>query len=135
MRRQHHWAEEAEKILKWYFTLQEFEFTSELRSVGTTFYYVEEIPVGTMKLNFQVTEWVENERIVFRMTSGEFLKDDEQSWTLEKTANGCKFIFLEDGEFPFGIFGKLLGLFARIGSRANVKKMLVMLKGLVEGNN
>ena len=123
---------EPENILEWNFPLEEFEFTSKHSGVGATFYYVEEMPRGTMKLHFEITEWVENERIVFHMTTGEFLKDDEQSWILERTPSGCRFIFLENAVFPYGIIGRFLGMFARIGSQSNVKKMLAKLKNLAE---
>jgi hypothetical protein len=123
---------DPEKILKWYFPLEVFEFTNKLRGIGTTFYYVEKMPGGRMKLHFEVTHWVKNEQISFHMTSGEFLKADHQSWIIEKAPNGCEFIFLEDAEFPYGVIGKLMGLFARINSQANVKKMLAKLKSLAE---
>ena len=125
---------EAEKIRAWYFPLLEFEFTSDHRGVGTTFSYVEKTPGGTMKINFAVTEWVENETMAFKMTSGEFLKGDDQSWTVERTDTGCRFIFQENAEFPYGVLGKVMGAFAQIGSKANVKEMLRKLKGLVESN-
>lgn len=125
---------EPEKILDWYFPLQEFKFTSEHRGLGASFFYVEGMPFGLIKLNFQVTEWVENKTIAFRMTAGEFLKGDEQSWTVEETDAGCRFIFQENAEFPYGFLGKVLGVFARIGSQSNVKKMLLRLKRLVEEN-
>jgi uncharacterized protein YndB with AHSA1/START domain len=124
---------EPEKILEWYFPLEEFQYTSEQRAgVGTTFYYVEASPVGSVKLNFTVTEWVENRRIAFRMTSGDFLKAAEQSWTVEPTPSGSMFTFDEEGEFPYGLIGKLMALFARMGSQANVRKMLTRLKSLAE---
>jgi hypothetical protein len=39
---------------------------------------------------------------------------------------------MEDFKLPYGIVGKILGLFARFGSQANVKKMLTKLKSLAE---
>jgi uncharacterized protein YndB with AHSA1/START domain len=123
---------DPDRIRSWYLPLVEFEFTCQHRGAGTTFYYVEEMPVGTMKLDFEVTEWEENERIEFHMTAGEFLAADHQSWMLEKTPDGCRFIFREDAEFPYGILGKFMGIFARIGSQANVNKMLAKLKSLAE---
>ncbi len=124
---------EPEKILEWYFPLQEFEYTGEQRSgVGTTFTYAEESPGGLMRLNFQATEWVENERIVFSMTSGDFLKSDEQRWIVETTPSGSRFVFEEEAKFPYGILGTILGAFARIASQANVRKMLGKLKSLAE---
>jgi len=124
---------EPEKILKWCITLQKFEYTSEQRrGVGTTIYFEEKAGGPLMKLNFTVTEWVDNERLTFNMTSGNFAKGYEQRWTLEATPSGSRFTFMEDFKLPYGIVGKILGLFARFGSQANVKKMLTKLKSLAE---
>ena len=124
---------EPEKILKWCITLQKFEYTSEQRrGVGTTIYFEEKAGGPLMKLNFTVTEWVDNERLAFNMTSGNFAKGYEQRWTLEATPSGSRFTFMEDFKLPYGIIGKILGLFARFGSQANVEKMLAKLKSLAE---
>ena len=124
---------EPEKILKWCITLEKFEYTGEQRSgVGTPFRFEERIPGRLMKLNFVVTEWAENERLAFNMTSGDFAKGYEQRWTVETTPSGSRFTFMEDIELPYGIIGEILGLFAQLGSQANVRKMLAKLKSLAE---
>jgi len=123
---------EPEKILKWCITLQKFEYTGEQRSgVGTPFYF-EEKAVGVMKLNFAVTDWVENERLAFSLTSGKGVKAYEQRWTIEATPPGSRFTFMEQVELPFGIIGKLLGLVGQRSSEAHVGEMLAKLKSLVE---
>jgi len=76
-----------------------------------------------MKLNFAVSEWVENKRLAFRMTSGNMVKGYEQSWTVEATSSGSRFTFVEQVEFPYGPIGKVLGLFARSSSESHVKEM------------
>ena len=126
---------EPEKILKWCITFQKFEYTGEKRnSVGTTFYLEEKAgPMPLMKLNFVVTEWVENERLAFRMTSGSWLKSYEQGWTVRANPAGSRFTFIEDVELPLGIIGKLVGVVGQLSSAATVKKMLVILKSLAEG--
>jgi len=125
---------EPEKILKWFSLLQKFEYTSEQRSgVGTPFYIEEKAgPMPLMKLNFTVTEWVENERLAFNMTSGNFVKGYEQIWTVEATPSGSRFTFMEQVKLPYGIIGKVMGLFARRGSGATVGQMLPKLKSLAE---
>ena len=124
---------EPEKILKWCITFKKFEYTREQRSgVGTPFYIEEKAAGPLMKLNFTVTEWVENERLVFSMTSGTGVKGYEQRWIIEATPSGSRFTFMENVELPFGIIGRLIGLFARFGSQVNVNKMLVELKSLAE---
>jgi len=124
---------EPEKILKWCITFLKLEYTGEQRSgVGTTFYLEEKAGGPLMKLNFRITEWVENERVAFSMISGNFVKGYEQSWTVEATPSGSRFTFMEEIKFPYGIVGKIMGLFAKRGSEATVGKMLPKLKSLAE---
>jgi len=125
---------EPEKILKWCITFKKFEYTSEQRSgVGTPFYLEEKAgPMPLMKLNFSVTEWVENERLAFSMTSGTGVKGYEQRWMVENIPSGSRFTFMEEVELPFGIIGKLIGLVGQNMSKATVGKMLVILKSLAE---
>jgi uncharacterized protein YndB with AHSA1/START domain len=125
---------EPEKILKWCITFKKFEYTGDQRSgVGTPFYIEEKAgPMPLMKLNFAVTEWVENERLAFKLTSGTGVKAYEQKWMVEATPTGSKFTFMEDVELPFGIIGKLMGAVGRSSSEAHVKEMLVILKSLAE---
>ena len=125
---------EPEKILKWCITFKKFDYTGDQCSgVGTPFYIEEKAgPMPLMKLNFKVTEWVENERLAFSVTSGSGGKRYDQSWKVEAIPSGSRFTFMENFELPYGIIGKILGLFARFGSQANVGKMLAKLKGLAE---
>ena len=124
---------EPEKILEWCITFLKFEYTGEQRSgVGTTFYLEEKAGGPLMKLNFRITEWVENERVAFSMISGTFVKGYEQSWTVEATPSGSRFTFMEEVKLPYGIIGKIMGLFAQRGSEATVGKMLPKLKSLAE---
>ena len=129
-----HFLVEPENILKWCITFRKFEYTGEQRSgVGTPFYIEEKAGGPLMKLNFAVTDWVENEKLAFRMTSGTGVKGYEQAWIVETTPSGSRFTFEENVEISFGIIGKILGLFAQFGSQASVKKMLAKLKSLAEG--
>lgn len=124
---------EPEKILKWYIPLQKFEYTSEQRGgVGTPFYVEEKAAGRLMKLNFAVTEWVENEKLAFSMTSGNFAKGVEHRWIVEATPSGSRFTFMIQIELPYGIIGKILGLFAQRSEESTIREMLVKLKSLVE---
>ena len=124
---------EPERILKWCITFLKLEYTGEQRSgVGTTFYLEEKAGGPLMKLNFRITEWVENERVAFSMISGNFVKGYEQSWTVEATPSGSRFTFMEEVKLPYGIIGKIMGLFGQRGSEATVGKMLPKLKSLAE---
>ena len=60
---------EPEKILNWFTLLRKFEYTGEQRSgTGTTFYYEEKSGPRLMRFNFEVTEWMEKEKIAFVST-------------------------------------------------------------------
>jgi len=125
---------EPEKILKWCTTFKKLEYTSEQRSgIGTSLYIEEKVTGPLMKLNFEVTEWVENERLAFRMTSGTGVKAYEQRWTIEPTPAGSTFTFMEEVKLPFGILGSLLEVLVRGRSEAYVDEMLGKLKSLAEG--
>ena len=124
---------ETDRILKWFYLLQKFEYTGEQRSdVGTTFYYEEKSAGRLMKLHYKVTEWVENERLAFIMTSGP-LKKDDQIWSIEAMPSGSRFTLTEDVEMPWGIIGKIMEVLLvgrTIGKHQ--EEILANLKGLAE---
>ena len=124
---------QPEKILEWCLTFKRFEYTGNQQSGAGTAFYVEEKAGGPlMKLNFVVTEWEENRKLAFSMTSGTFVKGYEQTWSVHATPTGSVFTFMEEVRLPFGVIGKAMELFAGRGSAATVKKMLARLKSLVE---
>ena len=123
---------EAEKVPQWFTLLQKFEYTGDKRTgVGATFYY-EEKSVQLMKLNFKITEWVEKQKLAYKMTSGNFVKGDEIKWAIEVTPSGSKFTYFEEVTMPWGFLGKFIGLFAQSGLKAEVNKMLPILKSMAE---
>jgi uncharacterized protein YndB with AHSA1/START domain len=124
---------EPEKILKWFTLLQKFEYTGEKRSgVGATFYYEEKSGGQLMKCHYKVTDWVENKKIAFGVTSGSLNKDD-QVWSVEAAPAGSRFTMYEDLEMPMGIFGKIIGaLFGQMMVGGDMKKILANLKKLAE---
>ena len=85
-----------------------------------------------MKMNFEVTEWVENKRIRLKMISGASLKSYEQLWTLSPTDTGTEFTFYEEIVFPLGVIGKLGGLVTQGSSNKFVMEMQAKLKSIVE---
>ena len=124
---------EPEKILEWYTLLQKFGYTGEQRhKVGAPFYFEEKVATGLMKLNCVVTEYVENEKFAFKMTSGNMMKSYEERWTVEVTPSGSHFTFMEQGELPYGIIGRIIGPLAQRSSAAIIEKMLAKLKSLAE---
>lgn len=124
---------EPDKILKWCVTFRKFEYTSEQHScVGATFYLEEKAGGLLMKLNFNIIEWLKNECIAFRMTSGNFVKDYKQRWTIESIPSGSRFTFMEVVKLPYGIIGKVMEFFGQRRSEATVGKMLLILRNLAE---
>ena len=124
---------EPSNILKWCITFKKFEYTTGQRSgIGTPFYVEEKAGGPLMKLNFTVTEWADNQKLAFKMASGNFVKGYEQRWAIEPIPSGSRFTFTEDVRLPYGVIGKFLGLFARSGSEAHVKEMLDKLKSCAE---
>ncbi len=124
---------EPEKIVRWFNLLRKFEYTGDKRGgAGTTFYYEEKSGGQLMKLNYKVTEWVENKKLAFGMTSGS-LKKDDQVWSIEAIPSGSRFTMFEDVEMPMGIFGKIIGaLFGGMMIGKNMEKILANLKRLAE---
>jgi len=124
---------EPEKILKWFTLLRKFEYTSDKSSgIDTTFYYEEKSGPQLMKLNFKVTEWVENERIAFIMTSGPLKRDDEV-WSIKATTSGSLVMLIMDIEMSWGIIGKIMDtLFVGRMVGQHQKEILANLKTLIE---
>jgi len=124
---------EPEKIMRWFTLLRKFEYTGDKRSgVGTTFYYEEKSGPRLMKLNFEVMEWVENERLAFIMTSGPLKKDDEV-WSIKATPSGSIVTLTMDVEMPWGIIGKIMdSLFVGRTVGKHQGEILANLKTLIE---
>jgi len=124
---------EPEKVLQWCITFKRFEYTGNQRSgVGAPLYIEEQAGGNLMKMNFEVTEWKENEKLALRMVSGGTLKSYEFSMSLEATPSGSRVNFMENIELPYGVIGKLIGLIVQRMSAMTIDKMLVKLKALAE---
>jgi uncharacterized protein YndB with AHSA1/START domain len=124
---------DPERVLQWSITFKEFRFVGDQKSGAGTRLYIEEKASGPlMKMDFEITEWMENERIRLKMISGAPLRSYEQLWTLTPTDSGTEFVFFEEIVFPLGIIGKLFGSLAEGSSYRFVAEMQSKLKSLVE---
>ena len=122
-----------EKILQWCITFKKFEYAGEQRSgIGTPLFIEEDAGNGLMKMQFEVSEWKENEMIALRMISGASLKAYIQEWRIESIPSGSRFTYMEALTFPMGVLGKLIGFFAEKMSARTIDKMLSKLKVLTE---
>jgi len=127
---------DPEKVLEWSITFREFKYTGDQKSgVGTPLFIVEKASGPLMKMNFEITEWVENERIRLKMISGAPIKAYEQLWKLTPTDSGSEFTFYEEIIFPLGVVGKLIGLVGQGSSYKFVTEMQARLKSLVEAQS
>ena len=126
---------DPQKILQWCITFNKFEYTSEQREgIGTTF-YVEEKAAGPMpvsKLDFKLTEWIQNEVISFSKISEGGPPKYIQEWKIAQENSGSKFTFKEEIIMPFGFVGRIIESFAKGMSESSVEKMLFQLKNYVE---
>ena len=85
-----------------------------------------------MKFHYKITEWVENKRLAFIMTSGPLKKDDE-AWSIQATPSGSIVTLIMDVEMPWGIIGKIIGvLFAGRMIGKHLEEILANLKSLAE---
>jgi len=124
---------EPEKILAWFITLQNFEYTSQQHTgVGVRFCWEEKARGSPIKLSFVINEWVENERFAFSNVTTNAENGYELTWILASTPRGSRFTFAEELELPFGNIGKILGVLARCREKYDIGKRLGKLKRLVE---
>jgi uncharacterized protein YndB with AHSA1/START domain len=80
---------EPEKVLQWCITFKRFEYTGGQRSgVGTTLYIEEQVGGRLSKMQFEVTEWKQIEKLALRMVSGGNYGAYRQQWTLDRLPSG-----------------------------------------------
>jgi uncharacterized protein YndB with AHSA1/START domain len=124
---------EPEKILKWCFTLESFEYTSSQKGgKNATFRYIDKGAVHKVEVNCVISEWIENKVISFKMISGTHFKSYEGTWSVEHGEGRSTFCFEEKTKMPYGIFGKLAGILSERRASAVVDDMLEKLKSNVE---
>ncbi len=124
---------EPQKILQWCLTFKKFEYPGgQFAGSGTPIYIEEQAGGPLMKMNFEMAECIENQKITLRMLSGPMMKSYQQWWSLEPIPTGTRITFAEEIEFSMGLFGKILGSVQEKGSLATIDKMLARLKALVE---
>jgi hypothetical protein len=123
---------EPRNILKWC-PVETIRHTSEQLSGLKTPFYFEERAIGRLfMMNFVITEWIENECLAFKMTSGNIVKGYEQRYTIQMISKGSQFSCFEDVKMPYGIIGRVAGLLRRFVSEGRLDRMLCKLKALAE---
>jgi hypothetical protein len=123
---------EPRNILKWC-PVEIIRCTSEQHSGLNTRFYFEEKAIGRLfMMNFVVTEWVVNECVAFKMTSGNIVKGYEQRYTIQSIPSGSQFTCFEDIKMPFGVIGRAAGLLRRFVSEGRLVRMLGKLRVIAE---
>jgi len=123
---------EPEKAMQWYTMLKTFEYTNGETGPDSTFYWEEDVRGKIYSNHFQTTEWVENRVFAFEMTSGNFFKSYTERWEIEPTGDGCRFSFNDTLEFPYGLWGKVMGFFGERMAKKSSETILQNLKDLAE---
>ncbi len=121
---------EADKVKRWYTTLDDFRYADERRGPGAHVLIVERAPGSALRIDFEATRWIENRALAFHMAAGTGVKAYDQAWSLEPTPSGCTFTFDEHVELPYGVLGRLLGIVGKRSSEHHVHEMLAKLKQL-----
>ncbi len=121
-------------IQKWWTALREYHYGSELHTgVGMTFVVEEKIGMGPLlKIRFEVTKWMEPERIMFEMVSGTGAKSYEISWTLEPAEGGTLFNYVERLTLSNGFMDKVWSMLGRRSGMGHIEGYLRNLKTLAE---
>ena len=76
---------------------------------------------------------MENRVFAYEMTKSNFFKTYTKLWEIEPTATGCQFSFNDTLEFPYGPWGKVMGLFGERMAKKSSQQILQNLKRLAEG--
>jgi len=123
---------DPQNILRWC-PVETIRYTSQQHSgLYTPFYFEERVIGHLLKMNFVVTEWILNESVAFKMTSGNIVKGYEQRYTIQSIPSGSHFICYEDVKLPYGILGRAAGLLRRFTSKARLETMLGKIQVLAE---
>jgi uncharacterized protein YndB with AHSA1/START domain len=123
---------EPDKAMQWYTMLKKFEYTSDETGLDSTFYWEEEVRGKIYSNHFRTTEWVEHRVFAFEMTEGNFFKSYTERWEIVPTSTGCKFSFNDSLEFPYGLWGKVMGFFGERMAKKSSEMILQNMKRLAE---
>ena len=66
------------------------------------------------------------------MTESSFFKAYTERWEIEPTPEGGRFSFNDTLEFPYGLWGKVMGFFGERMARKSSRTILQNLKRLAE---
>lgn len=119
----------------WFHSLEEYEWTSQLSGVGSTFHWLERTGGREYNLDFETTEWEPPHVFGFSMVKGDFFKSYDERWVIEAIDGGSRFTFNDRLEFPYGPLGSVIGFFAARTARKVGVDVLAELKRLAEAED
>lgn len=126
------WLTESGRLIKWVPVEKIEQTTPGQVGTDTTFYFEEKAAGFLLKLHMQVTEYVENRKLAYRMISGNTVRSYSQWYSLESITTGCRFKVIEDVTMPLGWVGRLFGFLRVPVSNRRLVVMLQKLKMLSE---
>jgi len=123
-----------DKAVEWMEGWKNVKYTSEFNTpeekykVGTTALITEHV-----KYDFEITESLKNEKIVWHSAGGRAKPEMIRSYTLKPTETGTIITSVFDYTSPFSVLGKIVDKAGgqRIAEK-DVEKSLVKLKGILE---
>ena len=125
-----------DRLPEWAKTVKKFEITSKQRSgVGMTCHEVG-VLAGYLRydIHSEVTEFVENKIIAWRVVSGKGVREGNKgSWMMKPTEAGTQLTYTSDYEVPYSILGKIIErLIFRRRFEKQVDGWMENIKSLVE---
>jgi uncharacterized protein YndB with AHSA1/START domain len=121
------------KILEWHTTFHSYKYTSKKPiGTGSTFCAEEKMPGHYITIDYKITAWVPNKKFAFSIIAEDVNRKYEQIWSIEPALSGCNLTVVENVQFPYQLYGRILGFISRFGSKSSKKKMLRRLKHLLE---
>ena len=124
---------DPDKIRQWYSTLEAFGFIGEATSgEGATLAIRDGITGKMINVQAKITEWIDNERVAFEMTSGTGARVYSHRWVIETSAYGTHLVWHAHIEPETSVVDMLVGLFRGNTVEDKVKKMLNVLREMVE---
>ncbi len=109
--------------------------TAQTKGVGTEAHHEGEMLGRRMEWDGEVVEWVDNERIVWRATSGQAKRMKMMAYNWVKPEEGKARYSLEVRyEMPYSFIGRALdALWVRRRLREDLQKSVEQLKAVLEG--
>ena len=125
-----------DRLPEWAETVKKFEVTSKQRSgVGMICHEVG-VLAGFLKydIHSEVTEFVENKIIAWRIVSGKGVpKGAKGSWMMKPTEVGTQLTYTSDYDVQYSIFGKIIErLVFRRRFKKQVDSWMARIKSLLE---